>query len=137
VTLLQAWRFPLPSMREMVNYVRETFTWCWRSTSCPPRPLPKDFNVLCPCFSLAEAEAAAAESELPEIIQVTFFAMLLNDMLELAALHEYTAQKIRSFLVGLRCLIFEAWMRIMDPVIRGAQLYHQPDEVEVKGVRDD
>jgi len=36
---------------------------------------------------LAEAEIAAVELELPEIVQATFYAMLLNDMLELGAIH--------------------------------------------------
>jgi len=55
-------------MREMANYVRETFTWHRRSASHPPHPLPKDVDVLCPYFSLADAEAAAAELGLPEIV---------------------------------------------------------------------
>ncbi|KAJ8450717.1 LOW QUALITY PROTEIN: hypothetical protein Cgig2_021189 [Carnegiea gigantea] len=121
---------PTHSTREMANYVREVFTWRRRSTSRPPRPLPGDFKVLCPHFSLAEAEAAVVESGLPEI--ATFYAMLLNDMLELGAVHEYTAKKMRSVLVDLGWSAFEAWMRIMDPVIQGAQLYHQPDEVEIR-----
>ncbi|KAJ8432914.1 hypothetical protein Cgig2_004588 [Carnegiea gigantea] len=43
-------------------------------------------------------------------------------MLEVGAIHEYTAEKMRSLLVGLRWSDFEVWMRIMDDVIRGAQL---------------
>ncbi|KAJ8420525.1 LOW QUALITY PROTEIN: hypothetical protein Cgig2_024956 [Carnegiea gigantea] len=116
--------------REMANYVRETFTWHRRSASRPPHPLPEDFDVLCPYFSLDEAEAAAAESGLPKI--ATFYAMPLSDMLELDAIHKYTAERMRSILVDLGWSAFEAWMRIMDPVIRGAQLYRQPDEVEFK-----
>ncbi|KAJ8435423.1 hypothetical protein Cgig2_001075 [Carnegiea gigantea] len=136
VILLQSWRFPpTHSTREMTNYVRETFTWHRRSASCLPRPLPKDFDVLCPYFSLAEAEAAAAELGLPEIVQVAFYAILLSDMLELGAVHEYTTENIRSVLVDLGWSAFEAWIRIMDPVIRGAQLYRQPDEVEFKEAR--
>ncbi|KAJ8419879.1 hypothetical protein Cgig2_007495 [Carnegiea gigantea] len=123
---------PNRSTREMANYVRQTFIWCWRSASCPPRPLPEDFNVLCPCFWLA----AAAELELPEIVQATFYALLLNEMLELGVIHEYTAERMKSLLVGLRWLTFEVWMRIMDEVIWGAQFHRQPDEVDVKGARD-
>ncbi|KAJ8436722.1 hypothetical protein Cgig2_027393 [Carnegiea gigantea] len=127
---------PTHSTREMANYVKDTFTWRWRSASRPPRPLPEDFNVLCPCFSLAEAEATAAESELPEIVQATFYAMLLNEMLELGVVHEYKAERMKSLLVGLRWSTFEVWMHIMDEVIRGAQLHRQPDEVEVRGARN-
>ncbi|KAJ8434455.1 hypothetical protein Cgig2_025425 [Carnegiea gigantea] len=115
---------------------RETFIWHWTSASCPPRPLPKDFHVLCPCFSLVEAEAAAAESELPEIVQAIFYAMLLNETLELGMAHEYTAVSMKSSLVGLRWSTFEVWMHIMGEVIRGAQLYRPPKEVDVQGARD-
>ncbi|KAJ8427204.1 LOW QUALITY PROTEIN: hypothetical protein Cgig2_004363 [Carnegiea gigantea] len=125
---------PTRSMGEMANYPRETFIWCQRSASCPPRPLPEDFNMLCPCFLLAEDEAAAAELELPEI--ATFYAMLLNEMLELGVVHEYTTERMKSLLVGLRWSTFEVWMRIMDEVIRGAQFHRQPDEVDVKGAWD-
>ncbi|KAJ8433087.1 hypothetical protein Cgig2_014135 [Carnegiea gigantea] len=55
-------------------------------------------------------------------------------MLELSAVHECTAEKMRSILVDLGWSAFEAWMHIIDPVIRGAQLYRQLDEVEVKEV---
>ncbi|KAJ8444370.1 hypothetical protein Cgig2_019928 [Carnegiea gigantea] len=106
------------------------------SASRPPRPLPEDFNVLCPCFSLAEVEAAAAESKLPRIVQAMFYDMLLNEMLELGVVHEYTAERMKFLPVGLRWSTFKVWMRIMDEVIRGAQLHLQPDEVELKGARD-
>ncbi|KAJ8428571.1 LOW QUALITY PROTEIN: hypothetical protein Cgig2_021629 [Carnegiea gigantea] len=96
----------------MANYVRETFIWRWRSISHPPRPLPEDFNVLCPCFLLAKAETAATESELPEI--VTFYAMLLNKMLELGAVHEYTAKKMRSLLVYVYALSKHYLLYIMS-----------------------
>ncbi|KAJ8437859.1 hypothetical protein Cgig2_002993 [Carnegiea gigantea] len=129
---------PIPNMREMANYVKETFIWCWRSASRPPRPFPKDFNMLCLCFSLAEAEAEAAPAELEmlEIIQATFYAMLLNEMFELGVVHEYTVERMKSSLVGLRWSTFEVWMRIMDEVIRGMQLHRLPEEVDVKGARD-
>ncbi|KAJ8427967.1 hypothetical protein Cgig2_024776 [Carnegiea gigantea] len=127
---------PTHNTKEMANYVRETFIWHRRSPLRLPRPLPEDFNVLCPCFSLAEAEAAAAESELPEIIQAMFYTMLLTKMLKLGVVQKYTAERIKSLLVGLMWPTFEVWMRIMDEVIRGAQFHRQPDEVDVKGARD-
>ncbi|KAJ8433463.1 hypothetical protein Cgig2_014504 [Carnegiea gigantea] len=113
---------PIRSTREMANYVRETFIWRWRSALHPPRPLPEDFNVLCPCFSLAEAEATAAELELPEIVQATFYAMLLNEMLELSIVHEYTAERMKSSLVGLRWSTFEVWIRLSSVLFTSTQL---------------
>ena len=49
----------------------------------PPRPLPKDYHVLCLRFSLPKAQGAAADFKLPEMVQVTFYTMLLNDAVEL------------------------------------------------------
>jgi len=93
--------------------------------------------VLCPCFSLAEAEAAAVEFELPEIVEMTFYAMLLNQTFELSVAHEYTAERMKSSLMGLRWSTFEVWMHNMDEVIRGAQPYCRSNKVDVQGARDD
>ncbi|KAJ8436697.1 hypothetical protein Cgig2_027218 [Carnegiea gigantea] len=79
---------PLYNTREMANYVSESFIWCWRSASHPPRPLPEDFHILCPRFSLFEAKGAVAGFELPEIVQATFYAMLLNEAVELGVAFE-------------------------------------------------
>ena len=114
---------PIRNTREMADYIRETFIWHWMSTSRLPHPLPEDFNVLCAYFSLAEAEAAAVEFELLEIVQATLYDMLLNetydmllnetyDMLlnetfELDPAHEYTAERMKSSLVGLRWPTFK------------------------------
>ncbi|KAJ8428833.1 hypothetical protein Cgig2_005898 [Carnegiea gigantea] len=122
--------------REVANYMRETFIWRWRSASRPPRPLLEDFHVLCLCFLLAEAESAAAEFELPEIVQATFYAMLLNDSVELGMAHEYTAKRMKSSLVGLRWSTFEIWMDCMDCPLKAVQLYRSDDEVEVRGSPD-
>ncbi|KAJ8432493.1 LOW QUALITY PROTEIN: hypothetical protein Cgig2_003570 [Carnegiea gigantea] len=105
-----------------------------RSTSHPPHPLPEDFHVLCPCFSLAEAEGAAAEFELPEIVQATFYTILLNEAVELGVADKYTAESTKSSLVDLRSSTFE--MDCMDCPLRGAQLYRPTDEVEVRGSED-
>ncbi|KAJ8451488.1 hypothetical protein Cgig2_017879 [Carnegiea gigantea] len=98
--------FPLiHNMREVANYVGETFIWHSRSASRPPRPLPEDFHAI-------------------------FYAMLLG------VAHEYTAESMKSLLVGLRWSTFEVWLDCMDCVIRRAQLYRPADEVEVQGARD-
>ncbi|KAJ8424647.1 hypothetical protein Cgig2_016916 [Carnegiea gigantea] len=107
-----------------------------RSASRPPRPLPKDFHVLCPCFSLSEAEGTAADFELPKIVQVTFYAMLLNKAVELGVAHDFTAESMKSSLIGLRWSTFEVWMDCVDHALRGAQLHRPADEVEVRGSRD-
>ncbi|KAJ8424041.1 hypothetical protein Cgig2_023226 [Carnegiea gigantea] len=68
---------PIYNTRKMDDYVRESFVWCWRRASCSPRPLPEDFHALCPCFLLSKAEGAVADFKLPEMVQVTFYVMLL------------------------------------------------------------
>ncbi|KAJ8421186.1 hypothetical protein Cgig2_011314 [Carnegiea gigantea] len=93
--------------REMANYARESFIWCWRSASHPPHPLPEDFQVLCPHFSLSDAEGVAADFELPEIVQATFYAMLLNEAVDLGVAHNFTTESVKSSLIGLRWSTFE------------------------------
>ncbi|KAJ8434745.1 hypothetical protein Cgig2_001948 [Carnegiea gigantea] len=74
-----------------------------RFAPAPPRPLPEDFHILYLCFSLAEAEGAAVEFELPEVVQAIFYAMLLNEAVELGVAHEYTAESMKSSLVVIGC----------------------------------
>ena len=65
-------------------------------------PLPEDFHVLCPHFSVSEAEGATANFKLPEIVQATFYAMLLNKAVDLGVAYDCTAESIKSSLIGLR-----------------------------------
>ncbi|KAJ8434527.1 hypothetical protein Cgig2_030150 [Carnegiea gigantea] len=50
--------------------------------------------------------------------------------------HDYTTESMKSSLVAQIWSTFEVWLDCMDKVIRGAQLYHPSDEVEVEGARD-
>ncbi|KAJ8441277.1 LOW QUALITY PROTEIN: hypothetical protein Cgig2_013692 [Carnegiea gigantea] len=83
-------------------------------------PLPEDYHILCPCFSLPAVEGAAADFELPKIVQATFYAMLLNEAVELGVVHDFMADGLRSALVGLRCSSFEVWMSRIDRKLREA-----------------
>ncbi|KAJ8433390.1 hypothetical protein Cgig2_019180 [Carnegiea gigantea] len=102
----------------MADYVRESFIWRWRRATRPPHPFPEDYHILSPHFSLPEAERGAADFELPEIVQATFYAMLLNEAVELAVLRGFVAEGLKSSLVGLRWLSFEAWMSCTDHELR-------------------
>ncbi|KAJ8434807.1 hypothetical protein Cgig2_033529 [Carnegiea gigantea] len=124
---------PIYSTREMVNYVRESFVRRWRRAPRPPRSLPEDFHTLCPHFLLFEAEGAAVDFELPEMVKVTFYAMLLNEAVELGVVHGFIVEGLKSALVGLRWLSFKVWMSCVDHVLREAQLQRPADEVEVRG----
>ena len=104
----------------MADHVRESFVWRWRSASRPSRPLPEDFHALCPRFSLPEAEAAVANFELPKMVQATFYAVLLNEAVELGMASSFMAEGLKSALVGLRWSSFEVWMSCVDHELREA-----------------
>ncbi|KAJ8419411.1 hypothetical protein Cgig2_025508 [Carnegiea gigantea] len=54
--------------------------------SLPPRPLLKDYRDLCLNFTLSDAGQVACDFGIPEIVQATFYTMLLNDAVELSML---------------------------------------------------
>ena len=116
---------------------RPVFLFPWRIMAFPPirdtreMAFPYDFHMLCPRFSLSEAKSAVAEFGLPEIVQATFYAMLLNEAVELGATHEYTGDKMKSSLIGLRWSTLKVWMHCMDSVLKAAQQYCPTDEVQV------
>ncbi|KAJ8426088.1 LOW QUALITY PROTEIN: hypothetical protein Cgig2_006569 [Carnegiea gigantea] len=91
--------FPLfQDAGEMADYVRETFQWHWRSASCPSsftsggllRAMPTLYSV------------QVCDSELPEMVQVTFYTMLLNDAVELGIVSVFMATDLKETLEGLR-----------------------------------
>ncbi|KAJ8422319.1 hypothetical protein Cgig2_027688 [Carnegiea gigantea] len=71
---------------EMTFYVLENFEWDQREFAFPPLLLPYDYKDLCPDFNLAAAEEAAQDFLLPEIPEVVFYAMLLNDAVKIGVL---------------------------------------------------
>ncbi|KAJ8443430.1 hypothetical protein Cgig2_026217 [Carnegiea gigantea] len=92
----------------------------FESASCPPRSLPEDFHILCPRFLLSEVWGAVADFELPKIVQATFYTMLLNKVVELGVVLEFTAESMKSSLIGLRWSTFEVWMDCVDHALREA-----------------
>ncbi|KAJ8436181.1 hypothetical protein Cgig2_010425 [Carnegiea gigantea] len=81
--------------------------WQWRSTTCSPRPLPNDYRDLCPRFTLSDAERAALDFELPEMVHATFYGVLLNDVIELGIVSGPMAVDLKLTLDGLRSASFE------------------------------
>lgn len=71
---------------KMAWYVLPNFEWDRRGVSFPPLPLPDDHQALCPDFKLAEAEEATRYFRLPELPQVIFYVMLLNEVARLGML---------------------------------------------------
>ncbi|KAJ8430517.1 LOW QUALITY PROTEIN: hypothetical protein Cgig2_012916 [Carnegiea gigantea] len=124
---------PIYNTREMAGHVRESFVWRWRRALRPPCPLPEDFHALCPRFSMLEAKGTAADFELPEMVQATFYAMLLNKAVELGAVRGFMAECLKSALVGLS---FEVWMSCVDHKLRKTQFRRQVITVKVHGPQD-
>ena len=93
---------PLYDTKKMADFVRESIRWCGRRATRLPRPLPDDYQDLYPCFSLLEAERAVLDFELPEMVQATFYAMLLNDAVELGIVSGFLADDLKVTLQGLR-----------------------------------
>ncbi|KAJ8434208.1 hypothetical protein Cgig2_015697 [Carnegiea gigantea] len=130
--------FPsLHNTRGMADYVRESFIWHWKRATFPSRLLPKYYHVPCPHFSLPEAKGAAADFELPEMVQVTFYAMLLNEAVELDVVRGFMVEGLKSTLVRLRWSSFEAWMSRVNHELREAQLRQWSVAMEVHGSSDE
>ncbi|KAJ8429187.1 hypothetical protein Cgig2_028760 [Carnegiea gigantea] len=91
---------PLYNTRKMANFR-------WRRATCPPHPLSDDYQDLCPCFTLPEAERAALDFELPEMVQATFYPMLLNDTVELGIVSGFLVDDLKLTLEGLRWTSFK------------------------------
>ena len=96
----------------MANFARESFKWHWGSAACPPRALPDDCHDLCPRFTLPDVEEATHDFELPEMVQATFYVMLLNDAVELGTVSGFIAADLKSTLEGLRWRSFESWLNV-------------------------
>jgi len=107
----------------MANHARKTFRWHWRSASRPPRPLLEDFRGLCPCFTLCEVEEAERDFKLLEMVQATFYTMLLNDAVKLDILSEFMVADLKATLEVLRWTYFESWMHASRCGLLEAQLH--------------
>ncbi|KAJ8428641.1 hypothetical protein Cgig2_017140 [Carnegiea gigantea] len=92
----------------MAEYVVRHFAWDQRGAAFPPSPLPKDFQALYPSYELAVAKEAAEDYELPELPQVIFYAMLLNEAKRLGVLHGRAPRTLESALTELHWSTFES-----------------------------
>ncbi|KAJ8438793.1 hypothetical protein Cgig2_023827 [Carnegiea gigantea] len=111
---------PLYDTREMADYVRESFIWRWRKATRLRHPLPEDYHILCPRFSLPEAERAAAHFELPEMVQVAFYIILLNEAVELGLSRRLTMDCVMWAMRKLDWGPVEAWLGDNDRRLRRA-----------------
>ncbi|KAJ8420553.1 hypothetical protein Cgig2_014916 [Carnegiea gigantea] len=99
--------------------------WSQRVRAQPMRgrpPLPTMTN---------RAEGVTADFELLEMVQATFYGMLLNEAVELGVVRGFMAEGLKSALEGLRWSSFEFWMSCVDHELREAQLQRWAIAVEV------
>ncbi|KAJ8435910.1 LOW QUALITY PROTEIN: hypothetical protein Cgig2_010029 [Carnegiea gigantea] len=78
-------------IEQAVEYIRDNFRWALRESSAlGPRPLPLDYHGLCPRFDLRVATQYAHDSNIPEIVQVIFYAMVIDNAAELGLSSRFT-----------------------------------------------
>ncbi|KAJ8439645.1 hypothetical protein Cgig2_021657 [Carnegiea gigantea] len=79
--------------------------------SFPSYALSDDYQDLHLNFILSNAQEAARDFLLPKIVQAIFYAMVVNDALELDVLRRDMVELLKSALIGLRWSTFEVWLR--------------------------
>ncbi|KAJ8438645.1 hypothetical protein Cgig2_016391 [Carnegiea gigantea] len=90
------WGFPRSlKTDEMALYVLKNFEWYRKEVAFPPLLLPSDYEDLYPDFDLAVAEEIARDFDVPEIPQVVFLAMLLNNTVKLGILCRSNILRLR------------------------------------------
>ncbi|KAJ8431474.1 hypothetical protein Cgig2_032245 [Carnegiea gigantea] len=85
---------------EMANYIREIFKWHLKGASRPPQSLLKNHRDLCPSFTLSDVEEATWDFDVSEMTQATFYAMVVNDAVELGVMSRDMASALKSALEG-------------------------------------
>ena len=103
---------------------------CRAASTSPPREL----SGIMPRLFLIGGRAGCGELGLPELVQATFYAMLLNDAVEFGAAHEFTGDEMKSVLMDLKWLSFEKWIYCMDEILRAAQQNRPADEINISNV---
>ncbi|KAJ8434358.1 hypothetical protein Cgig2_031604 [Carnegiea gigantea] len=83
-----------------------------RGAARPPRLLPENYHKLCPPFDLLVAEEAAPDFCIVEMIQAVFYAMVVNEALELGVLSGDLAEHLKLWLEGLWWYICEVWLQL-------------------------
>ncbi|KAJ8428431.1 hypothetical protein Cgig2_003133 [Carnegiea gigantea] len=93
-----------PSLPLLISIKREFGNSCEGSfvrASRPPRPLPVDYRDLYPSFTLSDAEKAARDFDISEIVQATLYGMVVNDAVELSVVSRDLAGDLKSTLKGV------------------------------------
>ncbi|KAJ8425510.1 hypothetical protein Cgig2_024221 [Carnegiea gigantea] len=118
---------PCRDTEEMADHIKETFKWHLRRALRSPRLLPKDYQDLCPSFTLLTRRRQHATSTFLKSSRPlsTFYAMVINDAMELSVVSKDIVGALKLTLKGLRWNYFESWLSVNKHALLGAQLRRQ------------
>ncbi|KAJ8433689.1 hypothetical protein Cgig2_030076 [Carnegiea gigantea] len=72
---------------------------------------PRTTTSFCLHFDLAMAEKATRDFYILEVVQAVFYAMVVNEALELGVLSRDLAEHLKLWLEGLQWYLYEAWLQ--------------------------
>ncbi|KAJ8419706.1 hypothetical protein Cgig2_012093 [Carnegiea gigantea] len=114
--------FKLHQYRAGGENVRDTFCWPLRESSALwPNPLLEDYHGLYPGFNLGVATQHAHNSNIPEMVQAIFYAMVLNDVVDLGLVSRLSMDCIIWVLQKLDWAPIESSLGDIDYRLRRAQ----------------
>ena len=102
--------------------------------ACPTCLYLGDYRDFCPRFTLSHAETATLNFELPGMVQVTFYVILLNDVAELGIVSGPIAVDLKLTLEGLRWASFTAWLGRNKGGLMVAQLHQRTPPEGARGL---
>ncbi|KAJ8421399.1 hypothetical protein Cgig2_029446 [Carnegiea gigantea] len=108
----------LLSTKEIAMHVWETIKWWIRNYADPPpspRLLPEDHQSLHPDFVKKDTKDAARDFQILELVQATFYGMVVKAALELGMTTRNMALALKDALMNLSWYSFESWLRIHLP----------------------
>ncbi|KAJ8421328.1 hypothetical protein Cgig2_012820 [Carnegiea gigantea] len=113
------------STEQIADHIRETFKWHLRGPTCPLWPLSDNYHDFCSDLDLVVAAKAAGDFRILEMVQAIFYAMVVNEALELDVLGRDLAEQLKSTVEGLRWYVCEAWLQLNKHALLWAQYYRQ------------
>ncbi|KAJ8433058.1 LOW QUALITY PROTEIN: hypothetical protein Cgig2_020625 [Carnegiea gigantea] len=113
------------NIEQAAEYIQDHFRWSLRDPTDPgPRSLSSDYHSLCPRFDLKVARRYAHGSHIPEMVQVIFYAMVIDDAAELGLFHRLTMDVVMWAMRKLDWGPMETWLRDKDQRLLRAQASH-------------
>ncbi|KAJ8432240.1 hypothetical protein Cgig2_007641 [Carnegiea gigantea] len=110
------------STEQVAKYIRDDFRWVLRDPLAPGlRPLPSDYHSLYSHIDLEAVTWYARDSNIPEMVPIIFYAMVIDDAAELGLSHRLTMDCMMWSMQKLDWGPVEAWLRDNDQRLRGAQ----------------